>query len=186
MTLERFDAGQRRLVLEYVRGVIEHRLAGIPAPPRPDIPALRELGSCFVTLNDAAGELRGCIGSIEAVEPLGDSLERNALNAALRDPRFPPVEPDELPELHIEVSVLTPMRRIASASDFVVGRHGILFELGRCHAVFLPQVAVEQGWNAETTLDYLARKAGLPPEAWRHPQARFSVFEAEVFGEAKK
>ncbi|MDD4817553.1 MAG: AmmeMemoRadiSam system protein A [Victivallaceae bacterium] len=186
MTENRFDAGQRRAVLEYVRSVIEHRLAGIPAPARPDMAELRGLGSCFVTLNDASGELRGCIGSIEAVEPLGDSLERNALNAALCDPRFPPVEPDELPELHIEVSVLTPLRLIASPAEFVVGRHGILFELGRSHAVFLPQVAVEQGWDAETTLNFLANKAGLPKEAWRHPQARFSVFEAEVFGEAEK
>jgi len=179
----RFSASERNEILRYVRGVIAQRLAGLPADPPPEIDKLRERGGCFVTLNTASGELRGCIGSIESPEPLGDNLRRNALNAAQRDPRFPPVEPHELPSLSIEVSVLSKPSQIGSAEEFEVGRHGIILELGQYHAVFLPQVAPEQGWNRETTLQYLSRKAGLPPDAWKHPQVRFSVFEAEVFGE---
>ncbi|MEA4862144.1 MAG: AmmeMemoRadiSam system protein A [Victivallaceae bacterium] len=181
----RFSASERNEILRYVRGVIGHKLAGLPVEPPPEIDKLHARGGCFVTLNSASGELRGCIGTIDSPEPLGDNLRRNALNAAIHDPRFAPVAPDELPSLTIEVSILTSPTGIGSPEEFVVGRHGIILELGQFHAVFLPQVAPEQGWNRETTLRYLSRKAGLPADAWKHPQARFSVFEAEVFSEKK-
>lgn len=136
----------------------------------------------FVTLKER-GQLRGCIGHIVPVEPLWMSIRGNAISAATRDPRFPKVGAGELPELKIEISVLTPPVPIEGPEKFEVGKHGIILELGGYSAVFLPQVAPEQGWDAPTTLSYLAMKAGLPPEGWQNPRARFRVFEAEVFGE---
>lgn len=170
-------------VLAFVRGVIAAELNGAPAPAAPELPPLRAKGACFVTLHDAFGGLRGCIGNLEAYEPLGDNLRHNALNAAFRDPRFPPLEPEELSEIRLEVSLLSAPEPIAGPEDFVVGRHGIILQQDGRSAVFLPQVAPEQGWDRETTLDFLARKAGLPEDAWRRPGARFFVFTATVFGE---
>ena len=183
--MERFSTSDRREILDFVRRVIECRLTGQLPPPIPEIKLLAESGSCFVTLHEE-GELRGCIGNIGAVEALGENLRRNAVNAAFHDPRFAPVDMHEFEECDIEVSILTPMCPIASAAEFVVGRHGILLELNGRHAVFLPQVALEQGWDAPTTLTYLAQKAGLAPDAWQHPQCRFQVFEAEIFGEENR
>jgi len=170
-------------VLSFVRNVIAAEFAGSPDPAMPELACLRAQGACFVTLNDASGNLRGCIGNLQAYEPLGDNLRHNALNAAFRDPRFPPLEPEELPETHIEVSILSAPSPIAGPEEFIIGRHGIILQQSGRSAVFLPQVAPEQGWDRETTLDFLARKAGLPADAWRQPGARFFVFTATVFGE---
>jgi AmmeMemoRadiSam system protein A len=130
-------------------------------------------------LDDA---LRGCIGTLEAVQPLYENVIHNARNAAFRDSRFSPLTAPEFDRIDIEISVLTPPRAIASLDEFVIGRHGIILEKGHHRAVFLPQVAPEQGWDKETTLAFLSRKAGLGPDDWRRG-ATFSVFEAVVFGE---
>ncbi len=180
----RFSQSEHAAILKFVRGVIAANLAGENLPARPEIALLAEPGSCFVTLHDADGELRGCIGNIEAFEPLGENLIRNALNAAFSDPRFPLLDPEELPEISLEVSILTPPRTIASPAEFRVGTDGIILRVGGRGAVFLPQVAPEQGWDRETTLAYLSRKAGLPSDGWRSPEARFALFQAEVFSEA--
>lgn len=149
------------------------------------IPAnLREKRACFVTLHKN-GRLRGCIGSLQAVEPLYENVIHNARNAAFQDPRFPELSPAELEEIDIEISVLTPERRIRDIKEFKVGRHGIILEKGPNRSVFLPQVAPEQGWDRETTLQYLSLKAGLSENAWRHG-AVLKVFEAVVFGEKKQ
>lgn len=140
---------------------------------------LVENGGAFVTLH-AHGELRGCIGTIIGREPLARAVAANGVAAAVHDPRFAPVTPDELSNITLEVSVLTPLREVAGPDDVVVGRHGILLEKNGRHAVFLPQVATEQGWDLATTLAHLCRKAGLPADAWRQG-ARLCVFEAEVF-----
>ncbi len=134
----------------------------------------------FVTLNDAHGNLRGCIGNIIPVASLRESLWNRAQDAALNDPRFEPVQPDELPNLHIEISVLTPMKHIEGPEQIVIGKHGVVLRKAGRSAVFLPQVAPEQGWNVEQMLTALSRKAGLAPQAWREG-AQFSVFEAQVF-----
>ena len=106
----------------------------------------------------------------------------NAFNAGWRDHRFPQLSAAEIPELEIEISVLTPPRKVASAKDIEIGVHGVILEKGPYSAVFLPQVAPEQGWGVEETLTHLAMKAGLPPDGWKQGAA-FSVFSAEVFGE---
>ena len=134
----------------------------------------------FVTLNNINGNLRGCIGNILPVAPLAQSLWGRAQDAALNDPRFDPVTPEEFATLVFEISILTPPRPIESLKEIVIGKHGIIFKKGPWTSVFLPQVAPEQGWNLEQTLNALARKAGLPPNAWREG-ASFSVFEAQVF-----
>lgn len=140
---------------------------------------LAERRGAFVTLHDG-GRLRGCIGTLEARRPLLEAVAANASSAAVGDPRFAPVTPDESSKLAIEISVLTPLREVHGPGGIELGRHGILLGKSGRQAVFLPQVAPEQGWDLPTTLAHLCRKAGLPADAWREG-ARLWVFEAEVF-----
>jgi AmmeMemoRadiSam system protein B/AmmeMemoRadiSam system protein A len=143
----------------------------------------------FVTLNRkdpgeirAMGRLRGCIGQPEPVFPLYYGTVQAALDAALRDPRFEPVRAAELPRLEIEVTVLSPRKPVGSWHDIRLGVHGIVLQKGDKAALFLPQVAPEQGWTLEQTLTALAEKAGLPPDGWREG-ASFSVFTGQAFEE---
>jgi AmmeMemoRadiSam system protein A len=107
-----------------------------------------------------------------------------AIEAATKDPRFPPLTVNELKDLELEVSVLTPMKPVPGPDAIVVGRDGVLMRLGDRGAVFLPQVAPQQGWNRTQMLEQLSEKAGLPAGAWRDPRAKFSVFQADVFSES--
>ncbi len=144
--------------------------------------ALAKMGA-FVTLNDrATGALRGCIGEILPMRPLAEAVAARAVDSALRDPRFSPVSERELGNLRVEVSALTPPKPVASWRDIVLGRDGMTLEKGNAFAVFLPQVAPEQGWDLPTTLSYLSQKAGLSADAWREG-AKFETFQAEVFHE---
>ena len=182
MEIRSFTRAERVRLLQFVREALERDLAGAELPAPPPFPRLAETGSCFVTLKEA-GELRGCIGNIEAFEPLGENLLRNAINASQSDPRFPPLEAEELPFILIELSILTPASPIASAEEFRIGQDGIILLLSRRWEVFMPQGALLLAWDRETTLRYLSRKAGLPEDAWRRPEARLFTFQAEVFGE---
>jgi len=145
---------------------------------------LREPAGAFVTLEEG-GQLRGCIGYIEPIRPLYQAVMENSVSACSRDYRFPPVTPDELDRITIEISVLTPREEIQKPEDFHPGEEGILLEKERRRAVFLPQVATEQGWDREETLQHLCMKAGLPPDAWKEG-TRFWVFRAEVFSEEER
>jgi AmmeMemoRadiSam system protein B/AmmeMemoRadiSam system protein A len=135
----------------------------------------------FVTLTKA-GDLRGCIGFIEPVMPLGQAVIRCAIYAATEDPRFPPVTMSELGRLRVEISVLTPARDIVDPGLVRVGTHGLIVEMDGRKGVLLPQVPVENGWDRETFLAQGCLKAGLPPDAWKRG-AKLSVFEAIVFHE---
>ncbi|MBM4144208.1 MAG: AmmeMemoRadiSam system protein A [Lentisphaerae bacterium] len=139
---------------------------------------LKEEKATFVTLK-IRGNLRGCIGSLEPVAPLYRSVHDNAVNAALRDFRFRPVAPDELEEIDMKISVLSPIVPIASLDEFKLGEHGIIIEKGPCRAVYLPEVAVEQNWTKEETLTSLSQKAGMNGNAWRQG-ASFKVFSSVV------
>lgn len=139
-------------------------------------PKLETIRATFVTLK-IEGHLRGCIGSLMPVAPLYRSVHDNTVNAAMRDPRFRAVSPEEVPRIDIHVSVLSPIRDIDSLDEFKIGEHGIIIEKGRHSAVYLPEVAPEQGWDKEQTLSSLSMKAGLPPDAWREG-ARFKVFSS--------
>jgi len=141
-------------------------------------PKLKVNTATFVTLK-IRGDLRGCIGSLVPVEPLYLSVHHNAVNAAMHDPRFSPVRSAELPEITVDVSVLSPIRDIPGLDAFKLGQHGIILGMGQARAVFLPEVATEQGWTKEETLAYLSQKAGLSADAWRKG-AKFQVFESVV------
>jgi AmmeMemoRadiSam system protein A len=138
-------------------------------------------GGAFVTIHKR-GDLRGCIGHVEPTEPLGVVVSRCAVSAASGDPRFPPMAPDELEAVDIEISLLGPLERIAGAQDILVGRHGLVVERGWQRGLLLPQVASEWNWSAEEFLAHTCQKAGLPRDAWKKG-ATIWRFEAEVFGE---
>jgi AmmeMemoRadiSam system protein A len=135
----------------------------------------------FVTLRKK-GELRGCMGIIEPVAPLGQAVIQAAIFAATEDPRFPPVAPSEIADLRVEISVLTPARKIDNPREVTVGTHGLIVERDGRKGVLLPQVPVENGWDRETFLEQASLKAGLPRDAWKRG-AKLSVFEAIVFHE---
>jgi len=147
-------------------------------------PSLRQVMGGFVTLTQN-GHLRGCIGEIFPRREFWRVVLEQAVNAGLHDPRFDAVTADELDGLAIEISALTPPRPVASYREIVIGRHGIVLNKNGRSAVFLPQVATEQGWDLPTTLGHLAIKAGLRSDAWREG-AEFLVFEAQVFHENQK
>jgi len=139
----------------------------------------RNHAGAFVTLRED-GQLRGCIGYILPRKPLYQAVLENGVNAAVNDMRFRPVGPEELEKLEVEVSVLSPPRAIGSAEEFRLGEQGIILRKDGRQAVFLPEVAPEQGWTREEALSRLARKAGLPEDAWREG-ASFEVFTSTKF-----
>ncbi len=142
--------------------------------------ALQEPRGAFVTLK-RHGQLRGCIGHIEARWPLAHTVSRMALAAAFHDPRFPPLSSKEWNDLELEISVLSPLVRLKDPSQVQVGIHGLYMRRGSQAGLLLPQVPVEQGWNRETFLRQTCLKAGLNPEAWKEPETEIFVFTAEVF-----
>ena len=172
----------RTALLRRARGALEERLCGVHFEERPQTALLRAPGAAFVSLYSPDGALRGCRGRLTADDPLGEAVEEIAISTALHDPRFARVTANELPNIRIVVQVLTPRRRVADSTDIELGRHGIVLTKGRRSAVFLPNVATEIGWDLPTTLTHLARKAGLPGEAWRDG-ATFDVFETDTVSE---
>lgn len=172
-------ANEGRALLTAARDAIEAAVLGREERRAAEerAPALQRSGASFVTLRSADGSLRGCIGELEARRPLVESVRGCAVGAALRDPRFSPLEPGELPGLRVAISVLTPAEPASGPEAIEVGRHGLLIERGPYRGVLLPEVALEQGWDAATFLAHTCRKAGLPPDAWRDPGTRVSVFE---------
>ncbi len=137
----------------------------------------------FVTLH-LNGELRGCIGYPEDDVPLIDVVDRCAVSAAISDPRFPALALDEWNEVDIEISVLGPIERVSEIGEVVVGRHGLIVELGHRRGLLLPQVASVRNWSAAEFASQTAAKAGLPRNAWRTGASLYK-FEAEVFGESE-
>jgi MEMO1 family protein len=171
-------------LLKLARTTVERFLATDTLPfPRPTSPALRAKQGAFVTLTKG-GDLRGCIGHMAEDTPLCQVVSRMALAAAFEDTRFTPVKPAEVPSLEVEVSVLTPLAPVEGPGSVVVGRDGVVIRKGGRSAVFLPQVAPEQGWSREEMLDHLCQKAGLPADCWRSG-CQFLTFRAIVFGEKK-
>jgi hypothetical protein len=147
----------------------------------PVTPGMKQVMGAFVTLHKR-GRLRGCIGEIVPRRALYLAVIDHAVNAGVHDPRFPPVTPDELPLLEFEISALTPPVPVNSPDQIQLGRHGIVLSKNGRNAVFLPQVAPEQGWDLDETLTHLSLKARLPADAWKR-DAVFQVFEAIVFSE---
>ena len=169
------------------REAIASRLEGrSPRWPVAGTALSAELGA-FVTLHSGKGagvHLRGCIGRMSVKESLVRTVREMAVSAAFEDQRFQPLERGEYPAVSIEVTVLTPMRQISSVSQIEVGRHGVYMSKGWHSAVFLPQVATEQGWDRDELLVNLCYKAGLSANAWKDGDTKFQVFEGRIFNEA--
>jgi uncharacterized protein len=174
------DAPERKALIAIARRALERYVREGKVPREAPVGKLAAPGAAFVTLTKR-GRLRGCIGYTEALAPLFRTVQECAVAAATEDPRFPPVSPEEIPDLRLEISVLTPLFPIRP-EEVVVGRHGLMVTQGRMRGLLLPQVPVEQEWDRETFLDQTCAKAGLPPSAWRHG-AVLQGFTAEVFGE---
>jgi len=177
------NSADRRILLAFARQSIQQLLTSETVPlPRDFDPALERKQGAFVTLSKN-GELRGCIGHMVADLPVCQVVGAMAIQAAVNDRRFHSVTITELPDIEIEISLLTPFKPIASAEDFVLGRDGIVLKKDGRLAVYLPQVAPEQGWNRQQTLDQLCRKAGLPKGSWKK-DAQLFTFQAKVFSES--
>ncbi len=179
-----FTTEEKRILLELARQAIVSVVTGKPSGGSVD-PAgltdnLKQLRGMFVTLK-SEGRLRGCIGNLAPALPLHELVRDVAIQSALSDPRFPPVSPDEVDGLEIEVTVLGPMKRVESADEVVPGRHGVLIRSGGYQGLLLPQVAEEQGWGREKFLDHVCLKAGLRTGAWRDPEAEIFIFSADHF-----
>jgi AmmeMemoRadiSam system protein B/AmmeMemoRadiSam system protein A len=170
---------------EILRTVVRQTLPSVVKTGQ--IPAFRKyagkLGEewgAFVTLTKR-GNLRGCIGNITGTKPLIATVAEMTRAAALEDPRFRPIRPEELPDIEFEISVLTPIRRVSNVEEIVVGRDGIIITRGYNRGLLLPQVATEYGWDRETFLEQTCLKAGLPKDAWKDRNTIIEAFSAEVF-----
>jgi len=173
----------RRALLSIARASIRAAAEGAdPDIAVPGIPELQGPGAAFVTLR-ADGALRGCIGHLAAEQPLWISVREMAVAAATRDDRFSPIAPDELPGLEVEISVLSPRKRVGGPAHVVIGRDGLYVRRGPNSGLLLPQVATEHAWSGEEFLAQACKKAGLPIDAWRDPATVIETFTAEVFGE---
>ncbi len=180
------DELAREELLGIARQVVTAVVNGQPRPSfQVSQPELAEPQGVFVTLR-TGGRLRGCIGCFEATQPLHEVVAEMAESSALKDPRFvlDRLRPEELEDLTIEVSVLSPLERIDDPLDFELGRHGIQLKRGGASGCFLPQVATETGWSKEEFLTQCAYgKAGLPPDAWKDPASEVCRFTCEIISE---
>ncbi len=173
---------ERKTLLALARRALEEGVAGAVFPEQVEKPpsALMVPRGAFVTLR-RHGQLRGCIGYVQTPDPLYKAVQECAVAAALSDPRFTPVTAEEVPELHIEISVLSQPAEIAP-EQIVIGEHGLIVTRGHRRGLLLPQVPTTWNWNREQFLEGTCLKAGLPRDAWLHG-ARIEAFTAEVFEE---
>ena len=168
-----------RMVVEtYVR---ERRMPPVEVKEPALMPALMEGRGAFVSLHKKSG-LRGCVGKFDFDTPLYKTVAEMAVSAATQDSRFSPVTPNELGDITIEISALTPLKEASDTSEIITGRHGIYIIKGFHRGVLLPQVAVENNLDKEEFLDQTCLKAGLPLGAWKK-DAHIYIFEAEIFKE---
>jgi AmmeMemoRadiSam system protein A len=176
------DADRARL-LQIARQTLLAHLTGTPAPKLPsgNGEALERRAAVFVSLHHGR-DLRGCIGHLEADRPLAEVVAECARAAGTEDPRFAPIEADDIATIHIEISILGTFERVSSLEEIAIGRHGLFVERGMRRGLLLPQVAPEWRWDAAMFVEQTCRKAGLSSDAWRHG-AMLWRFEAEVFGE---
>ena len=144
----------------------------------PDCPEL-DVSGLFVTLR-IGGRLRGCIGFLEPLPTFAATLREAARRAATEDPRFPSVEPDEVDDMTVDVTLLGPLVPLSDARDFSIGDHGLVIEAHGRRGLLLPQVAVEHDWDKTRFLEALSEKALLPRDAWEHPSCRLYRFAGTV------
>jgi AmmeMemoRadiSam system protein A len=174
---------EKKFLIQLARDVIKNMAEGkkIQKPPFFS-EKLKQKYGVFVSLHKNK-KLRGCIGYIEGIQPLQTAVLEMAESAAFNDPRFEPVSAVELPELEIEISVLSPLEEIEDIRKIKTGIHGIVIEKGFCKGLLLPQVATEYHWDVETFLNHTCIKAGLSQDSWRVKETKIYIFSAEIFSE---
>jgi AmmeMemoRadiSam system protein A len=179
------NAHEKQVLLRIARQAVVH---GVQTgeeyiEPREE-KSLNLRNGCFVTIRQN-GQLRGCIGNFQSELPLFREVARMALAAATHDPRFYPMKDADLEFFTVEISVLSPLRKVDSVEEIAVGKHGIYIEKGFYRGVLLPQVATEHGWDRPTFLRQTCVKAGLPTNAWEAEDAEIYVFSAQIFAEGE-
>jgi len=176
---------QKQTLLKLARDTVEAVIIGGKIPqPQPDDAELNAPCGCFVTLKNGE-KLRGCIGQFTSDKPLIELVVEMAKASSMGDPRFfgDPITADELEQLDIEISVLSPLQRTEEPLSLRLGIDGIYIKKGFASGCFLPQVATETGWNKEQFLSYCcAHKAGLAPDSWKDPDTEVYLFTADIFG----
>ena len=173
---------QKKLLLKIAKESLEYYLKeGKQKKFEVKDPVLTEKSGAFVTLKEF-GQLRGCIGYIVAAKPLYETVAEMAISAGTKDPRFSPVKLEELKDIMIEITVLSPLKKINSIDEIEVGKHGIYIQKGFHSGLLLPQVATEYGWDKIEFLENTCYKAGLPKDAWKEG-ADIYIFSGEVFSE---
>jgi AmmeMemoRadiSam system protein A len=173
---------ERKDLLKIARDTIVGYVTNLKAPAVVSTsPGLNLHSGCFVTIKQK-GELRGCIGNFVSDQPLYQLVQEMAVSAATRDPRFYPMKANDLADFNLDISVLSPLEKIAAVEQIKVGKHGIYIIKGSYRGVLLPQVATEYGWNREQFLQHTCIKAGLPQDAWQG-ECDIYIFSAQVFGE---
>jgi len=179
-----FNPEQRQKLLKIARESIEHYLSTGTVPDvQVEDEVLKQDMGAFVTLHKG-GMLRGCIGHMTATGPLYLTVRDMAIAAATQDPRFPRVSGNEMSGIDLEISALSPMKKIDDPGIIEMGKHGVIVRMGFRSGVYLPQVAIETGWTRDQFMDSLcAHKAGIPEDAWRTGDCDIYIFTAEVFGE---
>jgi AmmeMemoRadiSam system protein A len=175
-----FSDEERNLLKRLVRASIEKALFGKEEEKLPVPASLKQKMGAFVCLK-TKGALKGCIGNIQGQMPLDETICHMAKEAAFHDPRFLPLNREEWPDTEIEISVLTPLKRVTGIDEIEVGIHGIYLENGMDSGLLLPQVATENGWDREEFIEYTCMKAGLPRDAWKWKDTNVYVFSADVF-----
>ena len=179
------NKAQKKILLKVARDTVKAVITGGPIQkPKSDDPELNAPCGCFVTLKNQ-GRLRGCIGQFISESPLIELVVDMAKASATGDPRFlaDPITTDELEQLDVEISVLSPLEQTNEPLSLRLGVDGIYIKRGCASGCFLPQVATETGWSKEEFLSYCcAHKAGLSPDAWEEPETEVYFFTADVFG----
>jgi uncharacterized protein len=181
--LHEFSVREREILLQLAHDSIRSAFEKHEVSLAPPTPHLAELRGAFTTLY-VAGQLRGCVGYALPVTSLYRTVAETARSAAFDDARFWPLKIDELPNLEISLSILSPLRPIRP-EEVEIGRHGLLVSLSGRRGLLLPQVPVEHGWDRVTFLQQTCRKAGLPQDAWES-DATLQAFTAEIFGDHER
>lgn len=179
-----YNENEKSQLLEWARMAIENYLKdGWIIQTMTNNQILKQKVGVFVTLWKE-GNLRGCIGEMQTDKSLNESVVEMAIEAATKDLRFPALTLDELPDIKIEISVLSPLKKIKSIKNIELGKHGVMIVQGRKSGVFLPEVAIKEGWDLGTLLEALCvEKAGLPANAWMEKDSNLYIFTTTTFEE---
>ncbi|MFK5925498.1 MAG: AmmeMemoRadiSam system protein A [Desulfuromusa sp.] len=170
-------------LLKIARNAIIHQVNNeVYRPETKNEKALSIHSGCFVTIT-RNGHLRGCIGNFQSQQPLFREVATMAVAAASQDPRFPPMSPDELDNFSLEITILSPLKKIDNTNQIEVGTHGIYIIKEFNRGVLLPQVATEHGWDRETFLRQTCVKAGLPENSWQLAETEIYIFSGQIIHE---